>query len=1049
MNMSSASPYSTGGGGTVLEHRYGAILLTHVLAAAPLYELGDSAIALSVKFQVGATSAVDDFLVKGVFPDESAVSASIAVRRNPLLQRQNKDSKKLMASFLLTLDQHFDEIVSGSWSLVLVSVVGSSHAQELAELVSIARDASTDNASFRTTVATERRTTKAIRARLKQMDYLVSDAQERLNLKRTPQETDELTWLLISCLRVRLVHIEGGDLSDRTYAIERLIPLTPTATAVAAEETYTRLVELCGSFAPAATEATEAHIRKHLGQLLEDDIWVEGARRKVAREPRIQRHRQLLVPSLESLRRQSRLSLGLSREEVDRSYLHEPELPAKLKELERGKLLALTGPIGSGKSDFAARWLLEHATGGFDSHTAPVPFWIRATELRGSLESHIEKSLGVSDAPDRFGVDLVLDGLDESPEAPAVLEMQTFLAKYPKSRVVLTARPGEALGHIETCEIPDWSTEDAKSLIRTITCEAHDDRLWTEELKQSVRRPLFALLAAHHAGGATTSSPAALLVAAVNTALHDLSGDPQLEELAIALTRTGRAVDARLLRGMNLVSLRSTRLVEFSGMRVRFSLPIFEQWFAAQAILSGRVPTTDYTSDLQAFAKWRYVLAIAVSSGTHETMSPILNKLARWNPAAAAWVLREGKHSKLEPYSLPLLSDDPKALGDEIIRAVEAWLCGLGPAGRALYPMAVALPSSAPNLDNLQLMISWNGDRGWVGWKPREDKNGPSVLVNADPSIVGRARPHIFHSIQLPVHESWVWDYTFDLLTHGDKIASLLLSQVALTTLSKDPSVINREDLAWRAATVLGVSEFTPVRLTQASLKQAAEHARQEAAELSRDYVIRANLSVPLSVYTELEEVVVREGEELMNDPWPGPDLAPAEGTRGYSDTRISERAKAVYEAAAIAYEEVRQALLPKFGKMLGHSATFPAVMEGEIRHEQGAMGFDYGLTSLDYWFRPVRGPRVPVAPLAFNLHLTDQHARSWDDLAEVWDTLAAHRNNDRFGSVFEIASYMGQTLDPAFFGRRPATHVAVQWLLDDLRKLGWVTKTYSLAQVR
>lgn len=60
MNSSAASPYSTGGGGTVLEHRYGATLLTHVLSGAPLYELGDTAAPLSVKFQAGSVSDTDD-----------------------------------------------------------------------------------------------------------------------------------------------------------------------------------------------------------------------------------------------------------------------------------------------------------------------------------------------------------------------------------------------------------------------------------------------------------------------------------------------------------------------------------------------------------------------------------------------------------------------------------------------------------------------------------------------------------------------------------------------------------------------------------------------------------------------------------------------------------------------------------------------------------------------------------------------------------------------------------------------------------------------------
>ena len=37
----SAAPYSTGGGGTVLEHRFGALMQSHLLTSRPVPALGD------------------------------------------------------------------------------------------------------------------------------------------------------------------------------------------------------------------------------------------------------------------------------------------------------------------------------------------------------------------------------------------------------------------------------------------------------------------------------------------------------------------------------------------------------------------------------------------------------------------------------------------------------------------------------------------------------------------------------------------------------------------------------------------------------------------------------------------------------------------------------------------------------------------------------------------------------------------------------------------------------------------------------------------------
>lgn len=46
-----ASPYSTGGGGTVLEHRYTATVLACLLTRDPLPELGDDATPMLVRFK--------------------------------------------------------------------------------------------------------------------------------------------------------------------------------------------------------------------------------------------------------------------------------------------------------------------------------------------------------------------------------------------------------------------------------------------------------------------------------------------------------------------------------------------------------------------------------------------------------------------------------------------------------------------------------------------------------------------------------------------------------------------------------------------------------------------------------------------------------------------------------------------------------------------------------------------------------------------------------------------------------------------------------------
>jgi hypothetical protein len=87
-----ASPYSTGGGGTVLEHRYGATLLSCLLSGNPAPELGDDATLESVTFQASAISPVDDLVVAGRTPDGGERRVSIGVRRAPTLVRSDHAS---------------------------------------------------------------------------------------------------------------------------------------------------------------------------------------------------------------------------------------------------------------------------------------------------------------------------------------------------------------------------------------------------------------------------------------------------------------------------------------------------------------------------------------------------------------------------------------------------------------------------------------------------------------------------------------------------------------------------------------------------------------------------------------------------------------------------------------------------------------------------------------------------------------------------------------------------------------------------------------------
>src|SRR5690242_5914947 len=114
-----APPYATGGGGTVLEHQYGAVLLACLLTGDPVPELGDDATPVSVRFQASAVSPVDDLLVVGRTPDGGERRVSIGVRRAPALTGSDEASAQLLATYLRIVIDNWEEVQAGRWRLGL------------------------------------------------------------------------------------------------------------------------------------------------------------------------------------------------------------------------------------------------------------------------------------------------------------------------------------------------------------------------------------------------------------------------------------------------------------------------------------------------------------------------------------------------------------------------------------------------------------------------------------------------------------------------------------------------------------------------------------------------------------------------------------------------------------------------------------------------------------------------------------------------------------------------------------------------------------------
>ncbi|AXE24131.1 hypothetical protein C0216_12280 [Streptomyces globosus] len=257
-----ASPYATGGGGTVLEHDFGAVLLAHLLLGDPVPALGDDVTPVSVRFQDSSFSPVDDLIICGDTANGTPRRLSIGVRRAPAFTTSDESTADLLVSYLRIVTEHWDEASAGRWRLALAVAIPSPAVRQVHELAVIAHG-QPDEESFRAVMKQPGRTTEAVRKRLTHLDALIAQAATRSKVS-TERPAAELTWRILHVLWLWQLRLEGADESDRTAAVARLRSVVPDASVAGSTTLFEALGRLSRSYAPTAATVTESMLRRQL-----------------------------------------------------------------------------------------------------------------------------------------------------------------------------------------------------------------------------------------------------------------------------------------------------------------------------------------------------------------------------------------------------------------------------------------------------------------------------------------------------------------------------------------------------------------------------------------------------------------------------------------------------------------------------------------------------------------------------------------------------------------------------------------------------------------
>lgn len=705
--------------------------------------------------------------------------------------------------------------------------------------------------------------------------------------------------------------------------------------------------------------------------------------------------------------RARRRGVGLDDDQVQRTLGLRAAVPPALRAMEPGSFRVLCGPLGAGKSDIAETWHGDRLAAAAANPDAPVPVWIGAEELSASLHDQLVGVVGYA-ALERVGADVVIDGLDERTDraGSAIRQAAEFVSRWPKCRAVLTSRQiREEVAKVVyredvVIDTPLLAAGAAATLMSAVAGGPLPQ--FGPQFADAFSRPLFAILVAAHASAA---DGAAGLPELIDLMVRDVVAGQgwdlyaELRTLAVATVRQGRAVDPAAFETADVVDrIRKSPLVASTGSRCAFALATFEQWFAAKALLEGEVTVDEILTSVKSFDRWKYVLAMVLSTGEPGRADAVMAAVVRWNPGAATWIVQEARRGGLQRRMLiELDKQDLHELGDRVRSATQAWLDGLGPVlAGAFHPFRsagttdFARVSVCVSVDH-RITVTWLTDR--TGQLPPIVPDLAKIDFRACGMVI---RPHKF-----PTTINWVWE-----VTQRDLAADISACFSALT----------------KSAT----AQCAGVIKQEAQQDKAARLAQlRHADDPSRPWQI--------------------------DDPlYPYPDIPPTPEKPWWASTvaTMKERAEAVIAGAMTAYLELCSFVTPRFGVTLAHRGLMPVEFYGTMFYEpdQGRgydahgphePGFRWLLRPTDaFTENPVNAAKNTVA---LNVNDAARAEVFSDDDRAMYATFMQYLDeNPEFADFAGPFIINGGGLD--VLAARPATRIAVGWLWEDLKLLGWVT---------
>jgi hypothetical protein len=609
-------------------------------------------------------------------------------------------------------------------------------------------------------------------------------------------------------------------------------------------------------------------------------------------------------------------------------------------------LVALEGEFGSGKSVAGERLYLADIAGSLDNLEAPLPIYLPAKSITSSISGAIREQAAAIGEPTKVGVRVILDGLEQVGRGRAseiLQEARSIAYSWPNSRIVATTRPGLQWNREEVIRYPALSDTEAQELVQRLG--GHHSILWprSETTAKVLHLPLFLIVGVLRqlAGAEVPRSEGTFIEALANAALERArrpTGEARkaLNALARLTTSSGGPLAAAEFGGDDEIELVvGTGIVVRDGRALRFVLPVLEQYFAAQALLSTALDGLDLDlGDLVVLDRWRDTLMLAVTIGSWQQVSAVIEFLTPRLPGLACWLVANAipEHYTAPTAELPGNTECAARLR----RAITGWVAALGQLGTR-----VGLTDSDGVVRTVGTFVE--GGRVMAALELGGRRNSGTAQLPYGFDIFTGAAPDgtqwgPFRWGGAPADfPAWPWRWGLEWMAQG---LEAILGRWFLALPANEAYMSERR---WTIAKIVtGQARFNHSPMEVEGLRNQAAALLAELMKSGKSHyrlMSRSRLIISTDEIKEfleyLESGAADVGDGLLRRPYPEPDASPVGPSNHVSSIYSAETLRAItelmYTNTLNIYDDMVSTYFGSLRPNLGLACIMPISLQGKL----------------------------------------------------------------------------------------------------------------------